>query len=764
MEWTDLHGQLLAQAFERVLGHSTPGSMTFARCLTPNVVVALSTDSAFAPGGWLVRRVANAGHAAPRTITADQAVEMREAKGKAMLLLVDTELAGAGMDGIYSASREVDEASLFLEAQRLARGEITRRLSANSRRYAERAIKKARGYGRRYAVSQWTEFDFLCRIAASGMSPGAHLHLLGMWLIQDSEESDPADDLNTSRMFVDRLLGTAGASLAPAARIDAVRLDRSSERGNGDLERFLYSVDTKPLLTALEMLTQKEHLWIGALRTEGAAQSIQSIVLTKWRTRNKSIAKWSGLIEERDVEEPPALILRPDADRSGNYSTLEVRWKAAPANLEKNAVEYRVVVLTDMDEELAVRDVAHSARRGGEKCRFSDDDFSSLSEDALLSAEVAVSVIGIDTVKSEKSEEFVIRFGQPPEQVVGGVGTKVRTFSEGLAELESRETVSAIASSPPVTVDSKGYILLRTPVEQGRRKSFRVFRPSLITEVEQQWIEGRGEIGRWVVKVRGSGAWADVIEFMPFEGYDDPFWDRAVAASRRMAKRFLSRGGVGQVYDETSGSFDVVREYLLAWAVLIETGDPSLAIANTVEVQSLSGRTIGLIVLPAHPLRVAWQVAYDNLVLHTAFEQDKSHKDIRTEFVGLDGAMFPAFLPNPKGGAFVFADTLGFHAVGMVPDEDKEPKAAIAILARALEDSESADTAPTAGRQSAKVLGNEIVKYLDCHDTPRLLHIHALRAGDGLTVARALGGVYEHYRQPVAGTAGHSRTVHCGGA
>ncbi len=29
----------------------------------------------------------------------------------------------------------------------------------------------------------------------------------------------------------------------------------------------------------------------------------------------------------------------------------------------------------------------------------------------------------------------------------------------------------------------------------------------------------------------------------------------------------------------------------------------------------------------------------------------------------------------------------------------------------------------------------------------RLLHIHALRAGDGLTVARSLGGVQEHYRQ-----------------
>ena len=71
----------------------------------------------------------------------------------------------------------------------------------------------------------------------------------------------------------------------------------------------------------------------------------------------------------------------------------------------------------------------------------------------------------------------------------------------------------------------------------------------------------------------------------------------------------------------------------------------------------------------------------------------------------------------------------------------------MAILARALGESETADTVPTVGRQSATVLGNEIVKYLECHNTSRLLHIHALRPGDGLTVARSLGRVHDRYRR-----------------
>ena len=747
MNWTVLHGRLLAGAFESLLGDLQRGGMAFVRCLMPDVIDALGADDSFAPGGWQVLRVADKNDAEKRTITADRAVEIRETKNDSVLLLVDTERAGAGMDGIYSATREVDEVTLFQVAQGLAVREITRQHSAEVRNYAQQAIKKARGTRSSYAVSRWVEFDFLCRIGAGDKSPGAYLHLLGLWPILDSENSNPTDDLYTARMFVDRLLGTAGASLAPAARIEAVRLDRSSEQESGELERFLHAVDTKPLLAALERLAENEDLWIGALRTERPAQSIQGIDLTSWRNRNGTIARWSGLIEDANAEGPPAFVLRPDADQRGRFSTLEVRWKADPTELEKNAAEYRVILQTDMDEELAVREVAHSARKGGEKCRFSNDDFSLLGEDALLSAKVMVEVVGNDTIKRQESEEFVIRFGDPPEQEIGGVGAKVRTFSEGLAELASREAVSAITSIPSVTADSKGFILLRTPVEQGRRKSFRVFRPTLTAEVENQWIERRGEIGRWTVKVRGSGDRAGIPEFEPFERCDSEEWKRAVAASRRMAERFEAGGGGAQVYDEAVTSFGIVQEYLRAWAPLLENGISLLALVNTIEVQSLSGRTIGLIVLPAHPLRVAWHAAYDNLVFHTAFDQNQKAKDIRAEFAGLDGAMFPAFLPNPHGGAFVFADTLGFHAVGMVPDKDNEPKAAVAILARALGESEAVDNAPTVGSQSAKVLGNEIVKYLDCHETPRLLHIHALRAGDGLTVARSLGVIHERYRQ-----------------
>ncbi|HKZ85884.1 MAG TPA: ATP-binding protein [Anaerolineae bacterium] len=753
MVWTELYGRLVAKAFEKVLGRPDQGAMAFVRCLTPDVVEALAGDTTFAPSAWRVWRVADVEDAKTRTITADRAVELRESKDEAVLLLVDTARAGAGMDSIYSAAQEVDENSLFHQALRQARDEVTSRLSREIREYADRAIKKARGFGHRFRVSPWTEFDFLARIAAERRHPGELLYLLGLWPVKQDDEANPDDGLNDSRLFVDRLLGTAVAGLTPAQRIEALKLLNPSEGQITDLERFLRSAATKPLLPALAELADKAHLWVRALRVEGAAQNIQSIELVPWRTHTERIAKWSGLSGGDDAGDPPELVLNPDADKTGDYSKLEVRWKARPDNLKEGTVEYRVVIVTDMDEELASREVPHASKKE-EKCRFTNDDFSMLSDDALIGAKMVVSVIGNDHVEPQESEEFTIRFGKPPEHEPASVGKRVRTFSEGLIELDGRESVSDLASSTEtLPVDSKDFVLLRMPQH---RKSFRVFSPSLIREVEQQWAERLGAIGRWRVRVRASGARAAEPEFVPLsdpESLPGPsrqaLWDRASNASRRMAERFAAYNGVGQIYDEKSKAFDtVVKEYLLAWAALLEEGDPSLALANTVEIQTLSGRTIGLIVLPNHPLRVAWHVAYDNLVLHAAFEQGAAPKNIRDEFLVLDGAMFPAFLPGLEdGSSFVFADTLGFHAVGMVPDRDKEPKAAVAILARALGETETADTVPTVGKQSAQVLGNEILKYIECHDASKLLHIHALRPGDGLTVARSLGRVQDQYRQ-----------------
>ena len=753
MDWTEIHSVVLSRAFKQILQTPEPGAMAFARCLPPTVTGILADDTSFSPEGWDVWRVSDTHNERRRTVTADQAVEIREKKTNATLLLVDAERAGAGMDGIYSATREVDETSVFEKARQAAAREITLRLSREHREYAILAIKKAQRRGRN-TVSPLTALDFLCRIAASGRHPGTLLHVLGLWPVRVSTETEPGDDLDDSRIFVDRLLDTAVSGFAPTQRIEALRLLNPTDEQRLGLERFLLSASGKPLIDALEDLADQKPLWVNSLQLEKNALSILEIELTPWRTQAGRVAKWSGLTIADNPDDPPILTLSHESEPRQKFAGLEVRWKARPDNLKKNGAEYSVAVITCNEEQLASSRILHSAKRE-EKLRFGIDDFD-LSEDALISAKVVVSAIGTDSVKSQESEEFIIRHGRrgPPGENVGRV---VRAFSEGLIDFSDRESVSDLVSSKgaePVSAstfrrDSKGFVSWRVPQLLRR---YKVYCPSLILEAESQWIEQSGKLGRWRVKVRPSGERADRVEHVPLRAPNSvaastllPLWHRTEEASRRLAEKFRCGGGVGQVYDDKrTKNIEAAKAFILAWTALLdaENADPSWALVNTIEVQSLSGKSLGLIVPPSHPLRVAWHCAHDNLVFYAAFEEKCSSLRVREELQILDGAMFPPILPSPRDHeTYIFADTLGFHAAGMVLDRDPEPKSTLAILSRVLAEGESSEVAPTVGKQSAAVLGCEINRYLRCHYASQPLYLHAVRAGDGLTVSRALGQV-----------------------
>ena len=143
MKWTEFHGPVMGEAVEQILGSAPSGAVAFIRCLTAEVVEQLGRDKSFAPAGWRVQRVADQDDADARTIRSDRAVEMREEKGSPVLLLVDTERSGAGMDGIYSAAREMGEEYLFKAAYRAARDGIAVARSPAIRGQADEVLRAA---------------------------------------------------------------------------------------------------------------------------------------------------------------------------------------------------------------------------------------------------------------------------------------------------------------------------------------------------------------------------------------------------------------------------------------------------------------------------------------------------------------------------------------------------------------------------------------------------------------------------------------------
>ena len=185
------HRVYLNQAFANILGDGTDGTVAFVRCLDSQVVLELVSDSSFCIAGWDIRAVSDQNDG--RIVTADPAVEIREDKDTPTLLLVDNELAGAGMDGIYSASREISESMLLKEAIKLAR----KKFSSNGKKFATIAIRRAKKVGERNSVSMWREFDFYAAALSEPEHLPRYVGRLGLWpvdrlsLIHISEPTRP---------------------------------------------------------------------------------------------------------------------------------------------------------------------------------------------------------------------------------------------------------------------------------------------------------------------------------------------------------------------------------------------------------------------------------------------------------------------------------------------------------------------------------------------------------------------------------------------
>src|SRR4051812_14188143 len=135
------HQAHLAAALLKLLGEPIQGTVAFLRCLPSEQVDALVDSPGFEIPGWTVSAVVDT--PGSRRITADQAVEQREDKSDPALFLIDPLRAGAGLDGIYSAAREINEAELFHEARLRARRPL------RDKAFLDIAVRRAERLGRR---------------------------------------------------------------------------------------------------------------------------------------------------------------------------------------------------------------------------------------------------------------------------------------------------------------------------------------------------------------------------------------------------------------------------------------------------------------------------------------------------------------------------------------------------------------------------------------------------------------------------------------
>lgn len=727
---TDLHAMCLRDAFIKLLGKPTEGTMAYVRSLPTDVMRQLCVGELLQVPGWEIYYVSDEDAPEQRAITADRAVDIREEKRGSVLLLVDTKSAGAGMDGIYSAVREISEGELLPRATEIA----SKKLQLISRNFAQNALRQASRIGKANAISPWREFDFYVQCAAQPELIGIHISLLGLWGIAVGEVLRK-EDLAISAQIVERLLLPASAENTVQARVESLLLPADATEQAAELQRFLRETSGLRWTDAAIRASEHPNLLFNALKPGFINQELKSIELLQWRANpNANPYSWSGL--KPGDENVPVFPIN-------EASKFEIRWKVLPSNIKAGSVEYKVSIVTGSDSELVSRQITHTGKEK-EKCVFTYEDFLELDEGGKWEAKVRVHPVGeespantsypTDSPRWKETEEFILTFGEPEATAKSSVGKKARALVEEAIKLSPEEF--EIACRTPVTEDAQGHISYRA-----NGKSGRVYRPPLIKTIEEDWKQRGFQVGRWVVRVRTEGSRASEPDFIPVErgNCEADVWRKLEENTRQMGQRTADRAGfIGMIHHGTDAA---VANYVNNWATALDSGDPQLALANTIEVQTLSGNTIGLIVLPSHPIRVAWHSAYDELAYYARFDEKEKLRapEVINALKTIDGSYVPVFLPGfHPNSSFVFGDTLGFYAVAMIRDDEPEPQATIAQMVRCLA-SVSEDAAPTVGITTASAIAREVAKYTLLHPQYGSLHINALRPGDGQTIAQALG-------------------------
>jgi DNA phosphorothioation-dependent restriction protein DptH len=748
---------LVLQALRDHLGEPHDGSLAFARFFALEEISGLLSESAGEFAGWRVLGVGDPARGAG-WIGGDRAVEIREDKRQAALLLVDAAHAGAGMDGIYNAAGELIEDVVFASAIEGARAALEPAL----RLFGDEAVRRSkRVAGQRRTAPLRDQLAFYLDLARNAAQPGRVLGRLGLWPVAgDAAEAMAA--IPNAVLLVEKLLLPPATSLAPALRVESLALPVGADGAKKALENLLRQAGGRTLRETLDAAAADSSLSLGEMRPGFLTHTLQKIEFVSWRGNHDRLLKWSGLTlpdsSEEEAKPKPRFILA----KADPKCALEVRWRILPDDLPPGAANFDVRMLCN-GEEIASQTFTH---RGGAvaKAVFTPDDFDFEELDANSKREVqmVISSPGNPELPSAESEDFLLMIGdaesEPPADSAREI---VRCVADGVAQAATQEALEEFLgqraegkqgrAEKPRRNDPGKADFLDFQLSGTKARGFRVERPGLLRMIEENWARRTPPI-RWRATCRPDGSWLRDLEHVPLlqGGCPDGEWSRLLADSKRFCDDCLKSGGIlSRLYLHGHSSATVAGDYLNAWQAALEAGAPELALANTLEIRTLGGQTVGLVVLPFHPLRVAWQCAYDTLAVHLRLEEKLSARKTRAALKWLDGANIPFVLPGLRAGeTFLFSDTVGLAGTLMISSVDPEPKAATALLA-ACYTGDSAKLAPALSQGSGDALAREVTHYLDTHPAATLLQVHALRPGDGATVVRALGSALKFSSAPL---------------
>jgi DNA phosphorothioation-dependent restriction protein DptH len=675
-----------ADFLERELDGRPAGHCIRIDDLTRDDAIAIATELAPRIPGVDVHVLAESLAEHPAEIAADRAIELRNRKVKPLLLLIPAKagLSASSLDNSFEPLPLVemlDSVSGGIEEE-LASSPVGP-LVATLRRVLGRA-RKAESWAR-YLGTLWTDPEL--------STAGRELWQVG--LVPDLGENDADSRLRRNAKAV--------AAIARPSRPTARVIDRllaADVAGGAFRQRLQVFLEQQPagILADPARWTKA----IGRQRPgdltfeRWPAASVPSADLT--RVKVASFLKPNGKIDPQSklkLEEDGLPYCEVGEDQPGKVS---VKWTTTPAT--PSAVgSWRAEMLPPPDirtpdtTPVARTTVKADKRRVALQVAVGEED---LAENGTL---YVLRVLPLDTDGNEitldeevaaeaESDQFQVKFGEvsPP-----GLPRKA-TSSLPLAVLTAAVEVGGDLEEETPSWDQDGQVF---SIRIGRRVA--LVRASRMLRHLQQVM---------------TGAPGEPMAFTASSPLGEPIPDEevrpvpltlpaALADRRRRLLTTLASGprqGAIEIVNWNDGDLrEQARSYAQSYRRAL-TADPD-ALPDLLKLDTLSVRVAtsakdvtGLVLLPTHPLRLAWTAAHDQTLRDWARQVATGgrSKAVREQQVDLSlvsrlsPANMPFIVPSHDGEPLVYAEELTHGAALYLPPDTTEPESVADVICRAI--------------------------------------------------------------------------------
>ena len=722
--------KICTSALQSLLGSPRTGDLCFLRSTRQAVLdvlakVLLSMNNDDVKSGWtcyLVSGAANVQASQSGIITSDHAVELREQKTSALFFLVDAVSAGSGLDGVYSAGREITESTLFSAAI----DEWCKRQKAPRRDLLNKILRHSPG--RR--GDRFSDFQYLdaCSDDASLLE---NSWMVGLWPTIQEDKRDISAQLALSAFIIRSLSKRPGGGYSsPANRLSAIGCDANDP----DMQQILKltdEADRTSWKSAFTRFPPAREFYVGNWKIDLIETSaLTEIKLVPWRKPSGDANAWSGLSKGIDGLLEYAVSVTPNV----KTSDLVVRWKTNPRVVPRHEALFEVTlrvagmqVMSQVSTESTGKDIL-SAKFRAEDLPIDTGDY--------YEADITVACDGIEAI----TERFVIREGDP--KVRKGTGRReFRTVAEFVARIGDEEFFNRTVREPGlVATINQAEVLLTYASELGSNMG-RIRIPKLWSKLEALMLDGDRMPGSFRARINRQGRIDS--SSLKFESAETSLGDTAPEFVKAWRKLLGRVDDAKSFYAMNIAEHPDVDEVIRLWTGLTRNTWGTVAHLNTLRLDNLDGELFAVVMLPTHPVRLAFRMYLDAFVRWAMFENPGklSGTELDQLLKSIPGSAIPsvyAFGNDVSVVPLVASDVLDLSTQVFLPTSSVDSSLHSRLVRRIwFDDTDASLSHSQAETWKAERLAEEIVGIARS-DQVTTVHLNSFAGGDGGTLLAAV--------------------------